>query len=131
MGQEFIIYDYGEFSYKINKSIVEKLISLGIDLNAEYFQYILVNNSPIYPQNIERLIQMDVYNRLYVGSNGKLGRIVKLDNSGLFELDYFETIFEGTKEFLEDFVEDSALFINRFMVGYNKNKLQLHLRHCN
>lgn len=40
------------------------------------------------------------------------------------ENSYFETIFEGTKEFLEDFVEDSALFINRFMVGYNKNKLR-------
>ena len=36
----------------------------------------------------------------------------------------FETMFEGTKEFLEEFVEDSALFINRFMVGYNKDKLR-------
>lgn len=116
MGQEFIIYDYSEISYKINKSIVEKLTSLGIDLNDEYFQYILVNNSPIYPQNIERLIEMDVYNRLYVGSNGKLGRIVKLDNSGLFELDYFETIFDATLDSLH------SHSLNKYSFEYLHNK---------
>lgn len=37
---------------------------------------------------------------------------------------YIETITEGTTKFLTKYIEDSAYFVNRFMVGYNKNKLR-------
>ena len=40
------------------------------------------------------------------------------------EKSYIETITEGTVKFLTKFIEDSAYFINRFMVGYNKDKLR-------
>lgn len=40
------------------------------------------------------------------------------------EKSYIETITEGTTKFLTKYIEDSAYFINRFMVGYNKNKLR-------
>ena len=40
------------------------------------------------------------------------------------EKGYIETITEGTTKFLTKYIEDSAYFVNRFMVGYNKNKLR-------
>jgi len=35
-----------------------------------------------------------------------------------------EVITEGTKRFLREYIKDSAFYINRFLVGYDKNKLR-------
>ncbi len=37
----------------------------------------------------------------------------------------YETLTEGTTRFLKEYIRDSAFFINRFMVGYNKDKLRV------
>lgn len=41
---------------------------------------------------------------------------------------YQEIIIEGTKRFLEKYIQDSAFFVNRFLVGYNKDKLRVTLQ---
>ncbi len=36
----------------------------------------------------------------------------------------YETLTEGTTRFLTEYIKDSAFFVNRFMVGYTKDKLR-------
>lgn len=37
---------------------------------------------------------------------------------------FYETLTEGTTRFLTEYIKDSAFFVNRFMVGYTKDKLR-------
>lgn len=38
---------------------------------------------------------------------------------------FYETLTEGTTRFLTEYIKDSAFFVNRFMVGYTKDKLRV------
>lgn len=38
---------------------------------------------------------------------------------------FYETLTAGTTRFLTEYIKDSAFFVNRFMVGYTKDKLRI------
>lgn len=42
--------------------------------------------------------------------------------------EYINIIMEGTKRFLNNFIKDSAYYVNRFLVGYTKDKMREILR---
>lgn len=95
MDKKTSIIIYKGTEYEVRTTVLLELEKMGMQINDSYVEKILQNQSPFSNWSLSYLINIDLNNIKYIGSNSILGRIIKLDKKGDV-LDYFETVYDAT-----------------------------------
>ena len=85
--------------YEVPEKLIEDIEKNGITFNDEYVSYLFENSSPLSPKELSFLIYLDIRNRKYIGSNGSLGKIVRLNKKGEV-VSCYETVYDAVLDSL-------------------------------
>lgn len=101
MNREMASIEYNGNYFEIDKFLIGKLEEMNIDLDDEYISRLREWDCPVRRRSLNRLIWLDIVNRIYIGRHALFGRIVKLDKQGS-EIAYFETVFDAVLDAIND-----------------------------
>ena len=87
--------------YEVVKWAIDKLNSIGVEFNDEYIDYLLQNNSPFRSESLSILAILDIANKELIGSQGALGRVIKIDKKGQIIAAY-DSLFDAAMDALNN-----------------------------
>ena len=92
-----------EQAFFLDDDYVDDLKKSNIELTPSYIDELFENNTTPWGGTLGLilLLRYDQFNKRYIGSNGILGRIVKIDKS-TNHLDYFETTYDAVMDSLNN-----------------------------
>ena len=79
------------------------------------------NDNPFAPFNINFLIHFDIQNRLYIGENTVLGKIIKIEKSSKITK-VFNTVYDAMIDAINS--DDFYIFENVYNNTYDKSKVK-------
>ena len=92
---------YHDNEIEVSEWAVSEIESIGLTFNDHYISCLLENDSPWKRCGLTILVHYDFLNRKYIGVNGLLGRIIKIDKKdNLIKL--YDTVFEAVLDSLND-----------------------------
>ena len=88
---------YRNVEYEVYEQTIKEVEDNGLAFTDEYITYLLENDSPWSFSGLDLLARFDVLNKTYVGLNGLLGKVVKLDKNGGV-IKSFETVLDAAMD---------------------------------